>query len=556
MPPKKRGSSKSKTKSVTKSGTKKRGKLNDLSDDEPPPKLLKEESFRTKLQNIIDEEGKKEKNISKTFKPDPLLISTYGDNIGIHEDYSTMLNQTNIGNNNNKFYVIQIGKEKSKFILFTKWGRVGESGLHKCDSFAKVEDAINQFKKKFKEKTKNEWEKRENFVPSKGKYTLIEICQESEDEDEDEKEDEVDSKSSLLKIPKKGELPSKLDARTQLMIKLIFNDDMFRDQMENMNLDVRKMPLGKLSKTQILKGLNILLELEKEIKKSNKSNAKMVDLSSQFYTFIPHNFGRKTPPVICTEDVVDKKKEMMMTLTDIEIAQSLLKKDDQVDENINPLDAQYEKLECDLERIDNNSEEFKTILEYATARNNEGKNILDIWKVNRHSEGKRFALHDDISFRKLLWHGTNVAVVAAILKDGLRIMPHSGGLVGRGIYFASEHSKSFGYVGIHYGTFEKEENIGFMFLTEVALGKMKFITSVDCSLTSAPDGYDSIVARGQNEPDPKKDKKWTIEDHEVIIPVGKPIPQKKFKGSQFSQSEYLVYKESQARIRYIIKFTR
>ncbi|RXG56805.1 Poly [ADP-ribose] polymerase 3 [Armadillidium vulgare] len=135
-------------------------------------------------------------------------------------------------------------------------------------------------------------------------------------------------------------------------------------------------------------------------------------------------------------------------------------------------------------------------------------------------------------------------------------MPHSGGLVGRGIYFASEHSKSFWHVGFHYGTFENEKDIGFMFLTEVALGKMKFITSVDCSLTSAPDGYDSIVARGQSEPDPKKDRKWTIEDHEVIIPVGKPIPQKKFKESQFTQSEYLVYKESQARIRYIIKFTR
>jgi len=47
--------------------------------------------------------------------------------------------------------------------------------------------------------------------------------------------------------------------------------------------------------------------------------------------------------------------------------------------------------------------------------------------------------------RKLLWHGTNVAVVVAILKSGLRIMPHSGGRVGRGIYFASEHSKSAAY---------------------------------------------------------------------------------------------------------------
>ena len=38
-----------------------------------------------------------------------------------------------------------------------------------------------------------------------------------------------------------------------------------------------------------------------------------------------------------------------------------------------------------------------------------------------------------------------MAVVVAILKSGLRIMPHSGGRVGRGIYFASEHAKSAAY---------------------------------------------------------------------------------------------------------------
>ena len=57
----------------------------------------------------------------------------------------------------------------------------------------------------------------------------------------------------------------------------------------------------------------------------------------------------------------------------------------------------------------------------------------------------RFKVYDEISNRRLLWHGTNVAVVAAILKSGLRIMPHSGGRVGKGIYLASENSKSAGY---------------------------------------------------------------------------------------------------------------
>lgn len=62
-----------------------------------------------------------------------------------------------------------------------------------------------------------------------------------------------------------------------------------------------------------------------------------------------------------------------------------------------------------------------------------------------HSQGDRFQAHCKMGNRRLLWHGTNVAVVAAILTSGLRIMPHSGGRVGKGIYFASENSKSAGY---------------------------------------------------------------------------------------------------------------
>lgn len=96
--------------------------------------------------------------------------------------------------------------------------------------------------------------------------------------------------------------------------------------------------------------------------------------------------------------------------------------------------------------------------------------ILNVWEVDRETEvteasswflvhlkfgprenrrcvtqGERFSENESLENRRLLWHGTNIAVVAAILKSGLRIMPHSGGRVGRGIYFASENCKSAGY---------------------------------------------------------------------------------------------------------------
>ena len=39
-------------------------------------------------------------------------------------DFDCMLNQTNIGNNNNKFYVIQLLTVGKKFYVWNRWGRV------------------------------------------------------------------------------------------------------------------------------------------------------------------------------------------------------------------------------------------------------------------------------------------------------------------------------------------------------------------------------------------------------------------------------------------------
>lgn len=42
----------------------------------------------------------------------------------MYEDYDCMLNQTNIGYNNNKFYVVQVIKASNIFYSWNRWGRV------------------------------------------------------------------------------------------------------------------------------------------------------------------------------------------------------------------------------------------------------------------------------------------------------------------------------------------------------------------------------------------------------------------------------------------------
>lgn len=50
----------------------------------------------------------------------------------VHEDYDCTLNQTNIGNNNNKFYIIQLLKEDGRFFCWNRWGRVVSDPLPVC----------------------------------------------------------------------------------------------------------------------------------------------------------------------------------------------------------------------------------------------------------------------------------------------------------------------------------------------------------------------------------------------------------------------------------------
>lgn len=48
-------------------------------------------------------------------------------------------------------------------------------GQSKLNKFDKLENAVKDFEKKFKDKTKNNWSDRMNFVSHSGKYTLIEV---------------------------------------------------------------------------------------------------------------------------------------------------------------------------------------------------------------------------------------------------------------------------------------------------------------------------------------------------------------------------------------------
>jgi poly [ADP-ribose] polymerase len=193
---------------------------------------------------------------------------------------------------------------------------------------------------------------------------------------------------------------------------------------------------------QVAKGIKVLEEIDAALREGGSAKKALQELSGKFYQIIPHSFGRQRPPVIDTPELLQEKFDLVTMLGDIEIAQAIQK---DVADNT---DAKYAQLQADLTLLKPSDDVVGKIRQYIQATGRDDSKLLEVWTCNRHGEGARFAAHNKLENRRLLWHGTNIAVVAAILKSGLRIMPtaSSGSRVGRGIYLASEHSKSRGFV--------------------------------------------------------------------------------------------------------------
>jgi poly [ADP-ribose] polymerase len=98
--------------------------------------------------------------------------------------------------------------------------------------------------------------------------------------------------------------------------------------------------------------------------KIRKLKNDLKSLTSEFYTLIPHDFGRSLPPVIDTMAEVKLKIDLLEVFADLEISQKLQqeKKKNQADgAAINSLDAQYNIINVKMEPLPESEEEYKII---------------------------------------------------------------------------------------------------------------------------------------------------------------------------------------------------
>uniref|UniRef100_A0A1A8IMU4 Poly [ADP-ribose] polymerase n=1 Tax=Nothobranchius kuhntae TaxID=321403 RepID=A0A1A8IMU4_NOTKU len=457
--------------------------------------------------------------------------------------YDVMLNQTNLQFNNNKYYLIQLLEDDSSkgYSVWMRWGRVGKVGQNSLVACGgDLLKAKDLFKKKFADKTKNEWEHRGTFEKVAGKYDMVFMDYSMDGKEENQIV--VDS------APKRK--PSQLDLKVQSLLELICDLKAMEECVLEMKFDIKKAPLGKLTSEQIRAGYAALKRIEDCLKKKG-SNRELLEACNQFYTRIPHDFGLKTPPVIRSEEELKEKISLLEALSDIQIAVKMTQSSADSDEH--PLDRQYQSLQCRLQPLDSSSHEYKVIEKYlqsthASTHSDYSMTVLDVFSVDRDRESDNFLsqLHN----RTLLWHGSRISNWVGILSKGLRVAPPeapvTGYMFGKGIYFADMSSKSANYC------FASQSNhVGLLLLCEVALGDCNELLDADYEADNLPAGKHSTKGLGQTGPDPRN----AVTLDGVTVPMGPGVKTGvgRTNGYSLLYNEFVVYNPAQTKMRYLLR---
>ena len=451
--------------------------------------------------------------------------------------YDCTLNQTEIGSNKNKFYIMQIIKVGSKYIIFLNYGRIGENGIINYKDYTSESAAIAFFEKQFRSKTGNSWSDRDNFVKKSGKYFMAEIeCASISDEDENSPSDSDDD--------------IELDERVIDFLKMASNTTYMKNTLVQLEIDTEKMPLGKISQTQIDKAYEILNEINQNLGNSKE----LIRLSSDFYTLIPYACGRQTPPIINSTKVIGKNMNLLNELSQMVFGTKAVTKLKKDKGNLVKL---YEDLHTEIIPLDKSDDMYKILVEYLynskAPTHNFKYEVLNIFEVNRELEKDAYdTFSSKIKNKTLLFHGTRVPNLIGICKNGLLADPSSlginvcitGKMFGLGIYFANSVSKS-----IQYCAYDSSDNIACVFVAEVALGHMLKKKQADSCLTAKniPKGYHSTWGMGKSSY-----AEYDEYDDGTRIPYGKLAKTKNGHDYSLLYDEFIVYQDLQVNLRYMI----
>lgn len=443
-----------------------------------------------------------------------LKAQTYTGDSGF-ENYNVVdkktLNFLDAMNNSNKYYTIELHECKGKYRVFTDYGRLGGSSTKQVRETDNLAVAQKEFESIAKSKMK------------KG-YKEIELAQSSTGS---QKAKELIDASEIKQKTKSRKKKSQLEPEIQEFVKQIF-DEAGRKLSQLVKGDINSdgaSPLGKLSTKQIEKGRSILNEIAQIVNlRPNLSTQDVLNFTNEYYANIPKVFGSKiSPEQIAIKSLARISEEMDI----LKFYEDALRMGGVLYDAEN-IDKQYKSLNSDIGILDPASDKYKELVHYVNSTESRHHGVaLQVKRIFTVKQKNAPAFDDSYGNVRELFHGSRSANLPGILSTNLRL-PKSlgngvvitGAMFGPGIYFASQSTKSSQYSCSRFGGTMNKYPTAYMFVAGVALGNVYEVENAHY-FHEAPKGYDSV--RG-------------------------------VEGRSLLHDEYIVYRENQQELRYIVEF--
>ncbi|KAL7686361.1 putative Poly [ADP-ribose] polymerase, ankyrin repeat-containing domain, WGR domain superfamily [Plasmopara halstedii] len=464
----------------------------------------------------------------------------------------------------NVFYRLQLVHDELQdiYVLFTNWGRIGETGKFQNTPFRDEAEAANEFKRIFRSKTGNTWDSRAlgDFIKKPKKYNLVKRVNYMTKVDI---EVTRSIREDMESVPTKGVMfrelcDPDLIASPSLMAMLAAITDVRNLQLAaqtSCGFAGGDLPIAE--QDELCAALEQLIEIKsllEEMESLNKEigfasgdisddgantrallatrhevlTEKLSDRSSRYYEIMPCQEDSLASSIKAFDQVSDVNVEItrIRMLSDIiETYKMLLGAKNALGKQ-HPLEYCYHALQVRIAPLLPEDPERQLIHRYFFGgfRPSDRRmyRISNVFEVERRGETQRF--NDMMEKRPdlrplqthLLWHGTKRTNLMGILSQGLRIAPpeapHHGYLYGKGLYFSNVAKKSFNYCDEPYAlpiiekdgkTNRKTRAVHYMLLCEVSLGDpTELMTSDALGQDFLPrDNMDSVKALALHNPD-------------------------------------------------------
>ncbi|XP_041931253.1 protein mono-ADP-ribosyltransferase PARP4-like isoform X2 [Alosa sapidissima] len=280
---------------------------------------------------------------------------------------------------------------------------------------------------------------------------------------------------------------------------------------------VLKVPALSISPNDVSRAEGLLLQVRR-----SEGAAERKVLLEELHSVLPHTLPHTLPTAKLTSQALDLCQVLRDTLS---VNEAVMR-------SSSPSSVgKYRALGCSIESLPPQSPDYQIATQLLQHHDKQGEiKIHHVFHVRRGAELQMF--REELGNIKPLLHSTSPASFVGILSRGLLLprvgVEHHGvqrtdvGHLGGGIYFSDSFSTS-----VKYSRPGVTDGSRLLLVCEVALGYCREFRKKDTTLTSAPEGYDSVHG-----------VRSTPRQH-----------------SEFEDDEYVVFSPDQVRLKYVVQYT-